>query len=64
MPPWQWRKGVREASASVEVSGCGSKRFCKEMISCQEVRYFLNECGVDSLDRDGDGVPCEKLCGG
>lgn len=40
----------------------GSKRTCKEMTSCDEARYYPTRCGVKSLDRDGDGVPCEALC--
>ncbi|MBP6116952.1 MAG: thermonuclease family protein [Neisseriaceae bacterium] len=41
---------------------CGTKQYCKEMQSCEEARYFLNVCQVKSLDGDGNGVPCEKLC--
>jgi len=42
---------------------CGKKRFCKEMKSCEEALFHLNECKRKSLDRNKDGVPCEKLCG-
>lgn len=42
---------------------CGSKRRCTEMQSCEEARFYLTKCGVRSLDRDRDGVPCESLCG-
>jgi hypothetical protein len=41
---------------------CGAKRTCKQMASCPEATFYLNSCGVGSLDRDGDGVPCEGLC--
>lgn len=41
-----------------------SKRTCKQMDSCEEARYHLKYCGMDQLDRDGDGVPCESICGG
>ena len=41
---------------------CGSKTYCSEMTSCAEARTFLYDCGLERLDRDGDGVPCEKLC--
>jgi hypothetical protein len=43
---------------------CAGKRYCKDMDSCDEARHYLTRCGVRSLDRDGDGVPCESLCGG
>ena len=42
---------------------CGSKRTCKQMSSCAEARHYLNVCGLDRLDRDNDGIPCESLCG-
>ena len=41
---------------------CGSKRTCKQMSSCAEARHYLNVCGLDRLDRDNDGIPCESLC--
>ncbi|UZR30739.1 thermonuclease family protein [Methylococcus mesophilus] len=50
--------------SGVAASACGSKRTCQEMTTCDEARYYLTRCGVKSLDRDGDGVPCEGLCGG
>jgi len=43
---------------------CGSKRKCGQMDTCEEARFYLSSCGVRSLDRDGDGAPCESLCGG
>jgi len=41
---------------------CGSKRRCGEMESCEEARFYLERCGVGSLDGDRDGVPCESIC--
>jgi len=70
-PPWVFRHPDRAGSTSTvkppALSGkpskrCGEKRFCKEMSSCEEARYFLNECGVKGLDGDGDGRPCESVC--
>ena len=48
-------------SVSLEVV-CGSKRYCKQMNSCEEARAFLSQCGLSRLDGDKDGVPCEVLC--
>ncbi len=42
---------------------CGTKNFCKEMKSCEETLFDLQQCKRKSLDRDQDGIPCEKLCG-
>lgn len=41
---------------------CGTKKYCSDMVSCSEAKYFLQQCGVSRLDRDGDGVPCESIC--
>ena len=66
-PPWQWRKHGAGGSASDSESPiadtvCGSKRTCKEMLSCAEARMYLSQCGLTGLDGDGDGVPCEAQC--
>ena len=47
---------------SKSAPGCGDKRYCREMSDCAEAMHYLNNCGVRSLDGDGDGVPCEALC--
>ena len=39
------------------------KKYCKAMVSCDEAYYQLQVCGFTGLDRDGDGVPCENVCG-
>ena len=41
---------------------CAGKRYCREMTSCEEAKFYLTQCGVGSLDGDKDGVPCETLC--
>ncbi len=41
---------------------CGTKKRCSQMTSCAEARFYLTTCGVASLDRDKDGIPCESLC--
>jgi hypothetical protein len=41
---------------------CGAKRYCNQMASCEEARFYLTQCGLTRLDSDGDGVPCESLC--
>lgn len=37
--------------------------YCKQMDSCEQARFYLNQCGADKLDRDNDGIPCENICG-
>ena len=43
---------------------CLGKVHCSEMNSCQEARFYLNNCPNVNIDGDLDGVPCEKQhCG-
>ena len=63
--PSQWRKqhpgsGTVRRAPALNPS-CDKKR-CAEMSSCAEAKQYLALCGVRSLDADGDGLPCEKLC--
>lgn len=67
-PPWEWRKThpyVAAASATPATplgTACGNKKYCNQMTSCDEAKYYLTQCGVKRLDGNGDGVPCEMLC--
>jgi micrococcal nuclease len=70
-PPWEWRKlhpstqsgGMSPvAMAQVADASCGKKLHCSEMSSCEEAKFYLTQCGVKSLDSNGDGTPCESLC--
>lgn len=70
--PAQWRKAhpkemavpamPKLVSLPAPDTMCGKKKICSEMTSCQEALFYLTSCGVKSLDRDSDGVPCEGLC--
>ena len=65
VPPWDWRKGARDSStgtSNLDAFSCGAKKYCKQMISCDEAKFHLNQCGLTELDGDGDGVPCEAVC--
>ena len=41
---------------------CGSKQYCRQMMSCDEAKFYLDVCGLSRLDGNSDGVPCENLC--
>lgn len=62
-------KAIRiEARTTAKIEGrgffgeCGTKKYCKEMNSCEEAKYFLNNCNLTRLDGDNDGIPCESIC--
>ena len=61
--PWEFRKThapTRELDAAT--SACGKKRFCSQMVSCEEAKFYFTQCRIKTLDKNGDGVPCENLC--
>lgn len=63
IPPWDFRHGKAVLSDAQRQAGCQpDKRLCKDMTTCEEARFYLGTCGLARLDRDQDGVPCEKLC--
>jgi endonuclease YncB( thermonuclease family) len=77
VPPWDWRHGGRnEVTYAIDAphvppngrvstvvdQRCNGKRFCRQMSSCAEARFYLKVCRVQSLDGDSDGTPCENLC--
>jgi uncharacterized protein YgiM (DUF1202 family) len=53
--------GSAPVSPAVGV-GCNGARTCSQMTSCEQARACLAE-GNGRLDGDGDGTPCESLCG-
>ena len=77
IPPWEWRtlgshlnpplseRQNQSVTAYAPLSGspglCG-KRLCGQMTNCAEARFYLEQCGVLSLDRDKDGKKKKKLC--
>lgn len=73
IPPWEWRKQHPYPASAIPMTEvvtpstmpnlrCGNKKYCNQMTSCDEAKYYLNQCGVKRLDGNGDGVPCENLC--
>lgn len=35
----------------------------RQQLRCAEAYLYVTSCGLSDLDRDADGVPCEKMCG-
>ena len=61
-PPWLWRHSPRAPRPKSGPLACGARTYCSEMASCEEARFYFEQCGVHSLDGNGDGIPCESLC--
>lgn len=39
---------------------CDGRRYCSQMKSCDEAKYFLRNCPGTEMDGDKNGIPCEK----
>jgi hypothetical protein len=39
---------------------CDGRKYCSEMTSCEEAKFFLENCPGVAMDGDNDGIPCEK----
>lgn len=73
-PPWVFRhpqlahedmaSSLSSNTAKPLSGACGSKTRCQQMRDCEEAKFYLNTCGLKTIDGDGDGTPCEKLCSG
>lgn len=55
-------QSIKQSISPADQFSCGAKRFCSKMTSCAEACFYLAQCGLTRLDRDKDGIPCEKLC--
>jgi deoxyribonuclease-1 len=62
VPASQVAAPASSTSPAISPWQCGTKTRCSEMGSCEEAKFYLAQCGVRSLDRDGDGIPCASLC--
>lgn len=73
IPPWEWRHGAKKiqkkaplapiADISKITFACSGKLYCREMLNCDEAKFYLTNCNLKRLDSDRDGIPCEALCG-
>jgi cold shock CspA family protein len=41
-------------------SRCDGRKYCSQMTSCTEAKYFLKNCPNVQMDGNHDGVPCEQ----
>ena len=43
---------------------CDGRKYCSQMSSCAEAKFFLSNCPGVKMDGDNDGIPCEdQWCG-
>jgi len=54
-------RAVSPAPATVSSSfRCDGRKYCSQMSSCAEAKYFLANCPGVKMDGDNDGIPCEE----
>lgn len=51
---------IVKKNTSTSTFQCNGKIYCSEMKSCNEAKFYLNNCPGTKLDGNHDGVPCEK----
>ena len=57
-------KKIKNNLPEKKIYHCNGRKYCSQMRSCEEAKYFLNHCPNTKMDGDGDGIPCEgQWCG-
>jgi cold shock CspA family protein len=51
---------AHRAIAAEPTFHCEGKKHCSQMSSCEEAKFYLNNCPGTKMDGDRDGVPCES----
>lgn len=56
----QWPAAASPTASPAVSFRCDGRRYCSQMTSCAEARYFLASCPGAKMDGDGDGIPYEQ----
>ena len=62
---WERKEVIIQEIYQIETNydyKCLGKKYCKEMNSCEEAKFYLNSCNINTLDGDNDWIPCESIC--
>lgn len=60
LPPAPLDRGPVERARPAHCGHCTAVRpLCRQIATCREAFFHLNECGHLALDANRDGVPCE-----
>jgi len=65
IPPWEWREAKRRRATGESIqsnkpaASCEARKTCSQVSSCEEALFYLRQCKMTDLDKDGDGRPCE-----
>ena len=39
---------------------CDGRQYCSQMTSCEEAKFFINNCHGTKMDGNHNGIPCEE----
>jgi hypothetical protein len=53
-------QNVTESSINYENMKCDGRQYCSQMTSCNEAKFFLQNCPNTLMDGNNDGIPCQK----
>lgn len=51
---------AQQAQPAPSRFNCDGRKYCSQMISCKEAKFFLKNCPDTEMDGNHDGVPCEQ----
>lgn len=56
------KRAITTSASPISVTDfkCDGRTRCSQMTSCEEARYFLQNCPNTQMDGDNDGEPCEQ----
>ncbi|PKO41198.1 MAG: hypothetical protein CVU30_14470 [Betaproteobacteria bacterium HGW-Betaproteobacteria-3] len=61
VPQGVWNApGSSTATAAPPAFQCDGRKYCSQMTSCKEAKFFLKNCPGVEMDGDHDGIPCEQ----
>ncbi len=55
-----YNKHIRINKKASSKYTCDGRQHCSQMNSCEEAKFFINNCPNTKMDGDRDGVPCER----
>ena len=53
-------KKDKDSRQQYESYQCDGREYCSQMTSCEEAKWFINNCPNTKMDGNHDGVPCER----
>lgn len=58
-PPWGHAAQAARPVERQSAYRCDGRQHCSQMRSCEEAKYFIQNCPNTRMDGDRDGIPCE-----